>query len=134
MFCSGGIGGPNISVLLGNGNGTFQTPITTVLPQFTGVPGGVVAGDFNRDGKLDAAVVGAVFLGNGNGTFQPSKIVEIGNAVDFRSADLNGDGRLDLITVNYTDVGVALGNGDGTFQTLVIYPGGGQAYGVTIGD
>jgi hypothetical protein len=59
-----------MSVLLGNGDGTFQLPQGyNTLTQCNGV----VAGDFNRDNKTDLAVtidsVLLIFLGNGDGTF-----------------------------------------------------------------
>lgn len=62
------------SVLLGNGDGTFQSPI--YYPQsVVGSALTVVVADFNNDHKLDLAVGGvgdqslAVLLGNGDGTF-----------------------------------------------------------------
>jgi len=43
----------NVYVLLGNGNGTFQTAV----PYPTGSPAnGLVSGDFNGDGKTDSVV------------------------------------------------------------------------------
>ena len=62
-----------MSVLLGNGNGTFQTQQTFA----TGVgPVSVAVADVNGDGKLDLVVANrtsntvSVLLGNGDGTFQ----------------------------------------------------------------
>ena len=112
-----------ISVLLGNGNGTFQ--------HFTffaaGVsPTGVAVGDFNNDGNLDIAIsdnAGSngvdILVGKGNGTFDAPKNYATAN--DPRMvvvADLNGDHNLDLATANSASgtVSVLLGNGDGTFQ------------------
>ncbi len=70
-----------ISVLLGNGDGTF-------LPQVTyttgGQPWSIVAGDFSGDGRIDLAVANAydntvsVLLGNGDGTFQPQVTYAVG--------------------------------------------------------
>ena len=64
-------------MLLGNGDGTFQAPILGAAQP--GGNGDVALGDFNNDGRLDAAVGGqaalpdghlSVFTGNGDGTFQ----------------------------------------------------------------
>ena len=64
-----------VSVLLGNGNGTFQAPI--LLPRVRA--DSVALGDFNGDGKLDLAAVDSndnfvgVLMGNGDGTLAPSR-------------------------------------------------------------
>ena len=62
-----------VNVLLGNGDGTFQAPISTPSPID---PVTLAAGDFNHDGKLDLALTSwdntgslTIFTGNGNGTF-----------------------------------------------------------------
>ncbi len=66
----------SVSILLGNGDGTFQPALQYAVGSF---PGAIVAGDFNGDGRLDLAVSGSdgvqVLLGNGNGTFQPATTV-----------------------------------------------------------
>ena len=62
-----------VSVLLGNGNGTFQAQQTFATAR---EPISVVLGDVNGDGKPDLVVANhggnsvGVLLGNGNGTFQ----------------------------------------------------------------
>src|SRR5579871_777583 len=60
-----------ISVVLGNGDGTFGPPIVIVTSAF---PNAVAVGDFNGDKKLDVAAAAAsgivVALGNGDGTFR----------------------------------------------------------------
>jgi Big-like domain-containing protein/VCBS repeat protein len=122
-------GSQSISILLGNGDGTFQAQ-TTILPSSFGALS-IAVGDFNRDGNLDLAVVipgdgqpgdgtGTVniLLGNGNGTFQPPQAYVVGTApVSIATADFNGDGFLDLAVLNTgdNDVEVLLGAGDGSF-------------------
>jgi len=114
------------SVLLGNGDGTFQPQITV----FTGTSHQVVLGDVNGDGKLDIVSANshegtiAVLLGNGDGTFQPKTDYAAGdNAISVAVADVNGDGKADIATADYganTD-SILLGNGDGTFQSRTAY-------------
>src|ERR1700687_6227063 len=59
-----------VSVLLGNGDGTFQPAVSYTVPQ----PKNLAVADFNGDGKLDLAIWSnfsiVVMLGNGDGTFQ----------------------------------------------------------------
>jgi hypothetical protein len=116
-------------VLLGNGDGSFQSPVAYPLPdnEF----GSVAVGDFNGDGKLDVAVLGSgvsVFLGKGDGTFgAPIGSAAANSSGDVAVGDFNGDGELDLVATittgnNQSQVSVLLGNGDGTFQTAVNYP------------
>jgi len=113
-----------ISLLLGNGNGTFQT--ATFISNVTKASG-IVTGDFNNDGNQDVASYNNtnsvfVLLGNGNGTFQAPKNFALANGqFGIAAADFNGDGKLDLavpldLAPNPSAVAVLLGNGDGTFQ------------------
>jgi hypothetical protein len=114
-----------VTVLLGNGDGSFQAPISTNghWGQGSG-PYSVAVGDFDRDGKLDIAVTDeylSVLKGNGDGTFKPPDLQpNMGiTSVDVKVADFNGDGKLDLVAAGvFGGLQVWLGNGDGTFQNL----------------
>ena len=122
-----------ISILLGNGNGTFQPHVDYAAES---EPIEIVTGDFNGDGHLDFVVANdgesiSIFLGNGDGTFQPKLTTAVTlQAFTLAVGDLNGDGKLDVV-VGYinssttTNIGVLLGNGDGTFQPVQNYAAGG---------
>jgi FG-GAP-like repeat len=110
----------SVTIFLGNGNGTFQSPIVVTTQDS---PAGLIAGDFNHDGHLDFAVGGAsvqVFLGNGEGGFSAPVNTPLNGITvySFAAADFNLDGNLDLtICSNSNDtVSLYLGNGNGTFQ------------------
>ncbi len=129
-----------VSILLGNGDGTFQTQQTYSVG--FGAQG-VTVGDFNNDGNADLAVTNnrdntmSVLLGNGDGTFQSQVTYAVGSQPSSLStADFNGDGQADLVVSNLGDdnVSVLLGNGDGTFQPQVTYPTGNYPVGVAVGD
>ncbi len=77
--------GGTVSVLLGNGDGTFQPQVTYAVGSG---PVAIVAGDFTGDGHLDLAVANefsgtvSVLLGNGDGTFQPQVTYAVGSGPD----------------------------------------------------
>jgi hypothetical protein len=114
-----------VSVLLGNGDGSFQASAT--YPLATDGDGSSVAlGDFRGDGRLDIAagsVTGLnILLGNGDGTFQPAQRAASGAWFAFSLAvgDLRQDGHRDIVAAG-NGLSVLLGNGDGTFQAPVTY-------------
>jgi len=133
-------GSNNISVLLGNGDGTFQAAVNYSAGSG---PRSIAVGDFNGDGRLDLAVANAtssdisIFLGKGDGTFQPAVNYSAGGGCQSVTAgDFNGDGKLDLAAANANsnNISVLLGNGDGTFQAGFNYPAGMGASSVAVGD
>ena len=129
-----------VSVLLGNGDGTFGTPTTYPVG---GQPSGLAVGDFNGDGNLDLAVANAldntvtIFLGQGDGTFTRGVDTPAGaGPVALAVADFNGDGVPDLAAADFNtgSVSVLMGNGDGTFAPPVNYAAGGTSIRVLTGD
>jgi hypothetical protein len=133
-----------VRVLLGNGDGTFQTARN--FPAGS-APRSVAVGDFNGDGLLDLAVANegtwpnfrdgsvSVLLGNGDGSFRFFRDLAAGyGPQSVAVADLNGDGLLDLVVASGT-VRVLLGNGDGSFQTThVSYVAGGFPSSAAVAD
>ena len=146
----------SFTVLAGDGHGGFLAPelsLTTSTSDGLNInnhPGAVVAGDFNRDGTLDLAVLmedtGQVWIytGEGNGTFRHTFSIAVGDdATGLSVVPGDGPGLLNLLVGNsFGDVLILDGNGDGTFQisgnrvSLSVVPdllGPGEA-GVLVGD
>jgi uncharacterized protein len=109
-----------VAVFLNTGSGRFGQPIVTALPETASK---VVAGDFNKDGKKDLAVISTfrayVLLGNGGGTFQSATSISSPDfLVSMAAGDFTGDGNLDLALLSESFLWVLAGNGDGTFRQL----------------
>jgi FG-GAP-like repeat len=135
-----------VTLLLGNGDGTFQSATTLASSDY---PTGVATGDFNNDTKPDLAVSNidgpvSVFLGNGDGTFHSAVNYSVtGDASSVVVGDFNGDNKQDLAVTTLIFVGsegrngnasVLLGNGDGSFQPAVETSLGGAASSGAVGD
>src|SRR5262245_4333777 len=93
-----------VSVMLGNGDGTFQAPRTLAAGSY---PFAVSVGDFNGDGRQDLVSANergknvSVFLGNGDGTFQAARNYDVGTTpLSMAVGEFNGDGRADLAVAN----------------------------------
>jgi hypothetical protein len=112
-----------VSILFGNGDSTFQSPIVTTLTlQQTVVAVVDVNGDKKADllanltdSNLNPAGVG-LLLGNGDGTFQAAKTVAGGSDILCAVADFDHDGKPDVAVATSTAVQLMYGNGDGSFS------------------
>ena len=134
-----------ISILLGNGDGTFQ-PKTDIVAG--AAPSAVLAKNFhdlNGLGNLDLIVANHddntiyLYAGNGNGTFKAPNIIQLPNGsgpAALAAADFNGDGHIDLVVANEgsATISVFLGNGDGTFGARTDYAVGNSPVWVATGD
>jgi len=131
-----GVGGETVSILKGNGDGTFQAPVAYAV---AATPRLIGFGDFNGDGKLDLAAIGAdslsILLNNGHGGFARISNVAVGATPrDFAAGDFNGDGKPDLAVAITAGVSILLGNGDGTFRPPVTYAAGNIPSYIAVGD
>ena len=109
--CSSGCTNGSVSVLLGNGDGTFQTAVSYGSGGEYALS--VAVADVNGDGKPDMLVANdcasgctnglvSVLLGNGDGTFQTAVSYSSGGVDAWAVAvgDMNGDGKPDLVVAN----------------------------------
>jgi len=128
-----------VSVLLGNGDGTFATQ----QPYATGsYPYAVILDDFNNDGVLDIVAVNrgdfpgtvSLLLGNGNGTFKSQKQFAVGYSPRSATSGDFGDGHIGLAVTNGTDTNITIllndGLGNLTPQATTYATGGDHPEGI----
>jgi hypothetical protein len=130
-----------VSVLLGNGDGTFQTAVTYGSGGYNAVS--IVVADVNGDGNPDLLVANncvtssncgsiingvpssngavGVLLGNGDGTFQTAATYNSGGLIAYSVAvgDVNGDGKPDLLLANLCPVDSCYPQTDGAVGVLL---------------
>jgi len=123
--------GNTVSVLLGNGDGTFANRVnySTSPSQY---PYFVATGDMDGDGNVDIVTSGSlgfvIFYGVGDGTFGTAHAYNIGQAVtDIVVADFNNDTHLDIATSQAVrdSVGIHISNNDSTYTTHSVHTGNG---------
>ncbi|MEG4278409.1 FG-GAP-like repeat-containing protein [Microcoleus sp. MON1_C1] len=130
----------NVSILLGNGDGTFGAAT------YFGVgsnPDTVTVADFNGDGNSDLATANlnsnnaSILLGNGNGIFGAATNLSVGSSPTYVAVgDFNKDGKSDLAATNFysSSVSILLQNANGTFGAATNFTVGDQPYSIAIGD
>src|SRR6266487_4050032 len=132
-----------VAVMRGKSDGTFEAPVTLLTLPVNVFAYGILAKDFDGDGKIDLAVAVRElhevlwFKGDGNGGFAAPIATGTGHLTQgLQAADLNHDGILDLVALNPEDnsVSVLIGVGNGTFQAHVDYTVGSNPLDVAIGD
>lgn len=110
---------PQGKTFLGNGDGTFASPISLTLT----AAGRATLGHFNGDTNLDLFVSGGyeshVYPGNGDGTFG-ADIRSAGNTVRVFVGDLNGDGKADYVSSSIRDPQAFINDGNGHFTPISI--------------
>ena len=129
-------GSATVSVLFGNGDGTFRPAPSSPITLGSGVPT-IGVGDLNGDGRPDLVLGNAPFdavsvlLAKGDGSFSEapgSPFAVTGDAIDPTIADLNSDGQADLAFIS--DQGIAfpnslnvlLGDGTGALSPAAVSP------------
>jgi sugar lactone lactonase YvrE len=127
-----------LTVLLGNGDGTFRATASPTVGHF---PDSIVVADLNGDGIADLAVTSVddnfvtILLGKGDGTFTSAPNLNTpGTEQSVVTGDFNQDGIADLAVVNGNSVAIFLGNGNGTFRTSATLQVGIAALSAAVGD
>lgn len=116
----------DVSVISGNGNGSFNSPVTYSAP--VAAINDICSVDFNNDGNKDIAAVSSnsVYILFGNGTTFTSVTSYssgITNVNSITSALLNNDAYYDFVLTSSSNnmISVLLTSGVGTFSTPATY-------------
>lgn len=140
-ICVANINDDTVSVLLGNGDGTFGPQQVIAVG---GDPRGIAVLDVDGDGDVDIVNTNAtsnsmsLMLNDGNGVFGPATFFEAGVSGEWAlaAADMNEDGILDAVVGGRSgrQVIVNMGNGDGTFTPGTPAGIGGAVWMIACGD
>lgn len=110
-----------IRIFLGNGAGGFS-PKSPSCPNLQISPLGVEAGDLNRDGFPDLAVIDgaglglSTFFGNPQGCFEKGETLPLSSPQAIGLADLNGDGFSDIVAAAGTSLHRLINQANGSFK------------------
>src|SRR5262249_47624355 len=118
-ICCSPVFNPTVSVMRGNGDGTFQAAVSyplSIYPNTQVLPTKLTVADVTGDGKPDILVANttnhigvtiragvSVLVNQGNGTFASAELYDTGgydSAADVIAADVNGDGVADIVVTN----------------------------------
>lgn len=134
-----------LATLIGDGTGSFGSPLITMNWGFYSTANTIAAGDVNGDGFPDVLITGPgnensqVYLNNGDGTFTAgTTVIENGPFnVELAGllADVNGDGCLDALVADGNGyVWIRLGDCSGNFGALTYVPMGDSNASITVAD
>lgn len=135
-----------VSLLLGNGDGTFKPATNFSVVGFNGLsPYSVAVADFDKDGNSDLVTANnlsnniSVLFGTSNASFAPAVNFALESAsapISVAVGDFNGDGKSDIVTANNAsqNVSVLLGNGTGGFGIAKNFKVASRPTSVTVGD
>ncbi|HWB21127.1 MAG TPA: FG-GAP-like repeat-containing protein [Phycisphaerales bacterium] len=140
-ICVANLSGDSVSILLGNGNGTFQPQQQITVGDG---PAGIAVLDVDGDGDTDIAVANnnsnnyTILRNNGSGVFSVLSTQDAGvdGERSLGAADMNEDGILDLVIggIGSSNMRVLQGNGDGTFTQRPAVTCGGATWKLALGD
>jgi len=116
----------SLSLLFGNGDGSFQTQIPVPVCK---EPRNIAIEDFNQDTHLDFAIACygsdqiSILAGRGDGTFEKIAQYHVNRTpVSIATGDFNGDQVLDMVVALRNDkIQLLLGNGMGKFRFGPMY-------------
>lgn len=140
-ICVANINTGSVSILLGNGDGTFgpQQQLTV-----GNAPRGIAVLDVDGDGDMDIANTNfgssniSILINNGSGVFSLQGSFDAGAQGErgLAAADMNHDGILDLVVGAFTDrkIIVLFGNGNGTFSFASTQESDGPVWMLAVGD